>query len=103
MFSTVPPEDVSHKITSIGVESAGRFYPWETLKEFWFEKQWDQEMLVIVPVGGPRIIMILHSVTEKSVKEILSRFLPFQETPQKNIVDNAASWLSKKVPLEKAS
>jgi len=103
VFSTVPPEEVSHKITSLGIESSGHFYTWETLVEFWFEKQWDQTMVVVVPVIGTRVIMLLSDVNEKSVQDILSRFIPFREVPQKSVVDNAASWLSKKIPLEKAS
>lgn len=103
VFSTVPPQEVEHKITSLGIESAGKFFPWDVLKEFWFETQWNQNMLVVVPQTGPRIIMLLTDLSEVSLKEVLSRFLPFQEIPQKTLVDNAASWLSRKVPLEKAS
>jgi len=103
VFATVPPEDILHKITNLGIETGERFYPWETLKEFWFEKQWDKEMVVIVPLVGPRIMMILDGVSNESVEEIMKRFLPMQEEPRKSFVDNAASWLSKKVPLEKTA
>jgi len=103
VFSTVPPEDIPHKITSLGIESGGHFYIWDNLVEFWFEKQWDQTMVVVVPVVGPRVIMILGSISEKTVQDILSRFIPFREVPQKSVVDNAASWLSKKIPLEKTA
>jgi hypothetical protein len=103
VFATVPPEDIPHKITSLGIETGERFYPWETLKEFWFENQWDKEILVIATVAGSKVIMILDGVTEKSVKDIMTRFLPMQEEPKKSFVDTAASWLSKKVPLEKTA
>jgi len=35
------------------------------------------------------------------VKELIGDRIPFREQPQKNWVDNAATWLTKKVPLEK--
>lgn len=103
VFSTVQPDEVSHRITSIGIESGTRFYPWESLREFWIEKQWDQTMVVVIPNTGPKILLILRGVTEKSVKDVLSRFIVFQEVPQKTFTDSAASWLSKKVPLEKTA
>ena len=31
VLSTVPPENVEHKITNLGIESAGHYYRWEEL------------------------------------------------------------------------
>ena len=59
VLSTVPPEEVRHRITSLGIESAGHFYRWEELGEFWFESQWGQKMLVLRPFWVARIIMLL--------------------------------------------
>src|SRR3990170_8319283 len=47
VLSTVPPEEIAHRITNLGIESAGHFYPWETLVDFWFEHQWGQTLLVL--------------------------------------------------------
>src|SRR5476651_2211472 len=44
VFSTVPPEEVSHTISNLGIESAGHFYRWEDLDEFWFDEQWGQKI-----------------------------------------------------------
>lgn len=101
VFSTVPPEEVEHTISNIGIESAGHLYKWETLSEFWFEEQWGQKMVVIVPEIGTRLIMLLGDVGQERIKEILTRFIRYREEPKKTVIDNAASWLSKKVPLEK--
>lgn len=103
VLSTVPPEDIEHRITNLGIESAGHFYRWEELTEFWFEEQWNQHMVIVRPLLGTHIIILLGSEDPKKVRELLTEHIPFREHPTKSWVDNAASWLSKKVPLEKSS
>lgn len=101
VLSTVPPEEVHHKITSLGIESAGHFYRWEELADFWLEEQWGQHMLVLRPYLSPRVIMLLGSENHQKVRELIAKHIPFREEPQKTWVDNAASWLTRKIPLEK--
>jgi hypothetical protein len=101
VLSTVPPEDVKHDITNLGIESTGHFYRWNELAEFWFEEQWGQSMLVVQQIFGPRIIILLGTQDKNRVRELVSEHIPFRDHPEKNWVDNAANWLSKKVPLEK--
>jgi hypothetical protein len=102
VLSTVPPEDVTHTVTNLGIESAGHFYRWEELSEFWFEEQWGQSMLVLKPMVGTRIVVLLGQADGKKIREILAEHIPFRENPEKTWVDNAATWLSKKVPLDKS-
>lgn len=101
VLSTVPPEDAQHRISSLGIESAGHFYRWEELADFWFEDQWGQTMAVIRPIIGPRIIILLGLQEKTSVKKFVEKHLPFRDQPDRTWVDNAANWLSKKIPLEK--
>lgn len=101
VLSTVPPEEIKHKITNLGIESGGHFYRWEELVDFWFEEQWGQTMLEIRAYAQPRIIILLGSTSKDKVREVVAKYIPFREEPEKTWVDNAATWLSKKVPLEK--
>jgi hypothetical protein len=101
--STVPPEEVKHKITNLGLESAGHFYRWNELNEFWFEEQWGQDYMIVRPLLGTRILVLLGTEKKDRVLEAISKHIPFREDPQKSWVDNAATWLAKKVPLEKPS
>ena len=101
VLSTVPPENVEHRITNLGIESAGHFYRWEQLGEFWFEEQWGQVLLKLRPVMGPHIIILLADQDKAHVRELVAKHIPFRQQPEKNWVDNAASWLTKKIPLEK--
>ncbi|MBI2405281.1 hypothetical protein HYV22_03850 [Candidatus Gottesmanbacteria bacterium] len=101
VLSTVPPEEVTHKITNLGIDSAGHFYRWEELADFWFEEQWGQVLLVFRPIFGTRTIILLSDQNKEKVRETIAKYIPFLEKPEKTWVDNAASWLTKKVPLEK--
>lgn len=101
VLSTVPPEEVEHRITTLGVESVGRVYRWEELAEFWFDTQWGQTMLQIKPIVGNRIILLLGREHQNKVKELVAKYIQYREEPEKTWVDNAATWLSDKVPLEK--
>jgi len=98
VLSTVPPENVDHKITNLGIESAGHYYRWEDLAEFWFEEQWGQAMLLIRPLIGPRIIVLLGNQDQKRVRELIAEHIPFREKPEKSWVDNASKWLTEKIP-----
>lgn len=103
VLSTVPPEEVNHKITNLGIESAGHFYRWEELADFWLEEQWGQHMMILRPFLSPRIIILLGDQNHEKVRELVAKHIPFRSEPEKTWVDNAASWLTKKIPLEKPS
>ena len=101
--STVPPEDVQHRITTLGIESAGSFYHWLELTEFWYEEQWGQVKIVLHSPRRGRLFILLGKQDKAKVRELISRYIPFREQPFRTWFDNASSWLSQKVPLEKPS
>jgi hypothetical protein len=103
VLSTVPPEEVGHRITNLGLDSAGHFYRWEELVDFWFEEQWGQTMLVLRPIVGTRIVVLLGSEDNVEVRKLIAEYIPFREKPEKTWVDNAAQWITDKIPLEKPS
>jgi hypothetical protein len=103
VLSTVPPEEVSHRITNLGLESAGHFYRWEELVEFWLEEQWGQTILVLRPVIGMRIIVLLGKEDKVQVRKLITQYIPFREQPEKTWVDKATNWITEKIPLEKPS
>ncbi len=99
--STVPPEEIKHKLTNLGLETADAFYRWDDLVDFWFEEQWGQVMLVVRPPVGVRLIMLLGDQDRDRIRDIVAKHIPFREKPEKSWLDNAASWVSKTIPLEK--
>ena len=105
VLSTVPPETIHHRITTFGVENAGRRYSWIELYEFWFEEKDEVAMLTMqtrIPFP-PRIHILLGEVKKEEVKAVLERYLPFRPEPVRTFTDRAAGWLSRKIPLESAS
>ncbi|MCL4382338.1 hypothetical protein M1545_00960, partial [Patescibacteria group bacterium] len=104
VLATIPPEEVEHKITSLGLESVGHFYKWEELVAFWFAEKWGQSLLVVTTkLKFPGRLVILTGIEDKEkIKALLSKNLAFKEKPEKNWMDDAAKWLSEKVPLEKS-
>lgn len=103
VLSTVPPENVEHRITNLGIESAGHYYRYEEFAEFWFEDQWGQTKLVLRPYRGVLTIVLLKPDMKEDVRVLLGKYIPYREKPNKTWVDNASSWLSQKIPLEKTS
>lgn len=101
VLATVPPEDVNHRITNLGIESTGHFYRWEEFADFWFEEQWGQHMVVLRPFMTPRMIILLGSEKQEKIREMIARHIPYREEPDRSWVDNAARWISEKIPLEK--
>lgn len=103
VLSTIPPEKVKHKITRHGFETGGQLYWFEELFDFWFEKKWGQEMVVIRSFRLPgRILALLGEVNKEELKKVLEKRIPFREKPEKNWTDKAGDWLAKKMtPKEK--
>jgi hypothetical protein len=101
VLSTVPPEEVKHRITSLGIESAGHFYRWEEFADFWFEEQWGQTMLVMRPLLQARLIILLGDQSKAKIREYVAKYIPFREQPDRTWIDNAARWMTEKIPLEK--
>lgn len=108
VLSRFPPEDVEHKITTQGITTGGRVYLWGELSDFWFTKSFGQTVLNVdvFPTGkfrlAGRLFILLGTEKEEKIKELLARYLPYREIPEKNWLDDASAWLAKKVPLEKS-
>lgn len=103
VVSTVPPEEVRHRIINLGLDNAGTLYRWDDLLDFWVEEQWGQVMFIVRQKYGTRLILLVPENHKAKARELLAKHIPFLEKPDKTWVDNAAHWLSHKVPLEKSS
>ncbi len=102
VFATIKPEDIEYQITNKGLVVAGNNYPFGELARFWFEEKMNQKILLVErPTAFPyRLTIPLGQVEPKKIKELLVKYLPFEQ-PEKTWMENAGEWLSKKVPLEK--
>jgi hypothetical protein len=102
VMATVPPEQVEHQITTLGIKTGGKNYDWEDLKRFWLSEKHNQKILYIdTKIRFPkRLILLLGETNEAEVKKMLSDYLSYEE-PEKTWMDNAGDWLTKNIPLEK--
>jgi len=101
VLATYKPQDATHQITTLGVRTDGKLYPWDTLTNFWLKKQWDQEVIIcktITALPGVILLVIDHEKREKIIKEIGDK-IPLVK-PTDSFVDKASSWLGNKIPLE---
>lgn len=104
-ISTVPPIDVTHKVTPLGFENAGRLFRWIELASFWFEEKWGQKMLVVqtrLPFPS-QVRAVLSDIPQDKLKDIVGRFLLYHDKPQKTWADYLSDWLSQKIPLENSA
>lgn len=105
VLSTVPPERLKNRITTLGIDTGGHFHKWEEMNTFWFDARYGQRMLVVhMLVNFPNHLqLMLENAPETEIKKILSERLPFKEKPDRTFLDNAADWLARKIPMEKFS
>jgi len=59
--------------------------------------------MVIRPLIGSHIVILLGTESKDKIRDLIAKEIPFRDQPQKSWVDNAATWLTNKVPLEKPS
>ncbi len=105
VISSVPPIEVAHKITPLGLDNAEKLFHWQELYAFWFTKKWGFTTLIVqtrLPFPA-QIHAVLSGVSEEKVKEIVGKYLLHMDKPPKSWVDSASDWLSNKVPLEARS
>lgn len=104
-LSTVPPEQIKNKITTLGIQTDQYFHKWEEMYEFWFDEKYGQKMLVVrLLMGFPtHLQLLLGDKNPVEIKKILADKLPYREKPERTFLDNAANWLSSKIPLERVS
>lgn len=103
VLATYKPDDVKHQITTNGIRTDDKLYPWNTLTNFWIKKQWDQEVIIcktVTALPGVILLVIDHAKKDEILKEIGTQ-IPLIK-PTDSFVDKASKWLGNKIPLENA-
>ncbi len=104
VLNSVAPEPVEHLITTKGVVTGNKTYPWENLVRFWLTEKWGHQILNIeTKKTFPRQLMILlpeEKTHLEKIRKILNENLK-REAPEATWLNGASEWLQKKVPLEK--
>jgi hypothetical protein len=101
VYSTVPPDELEHQITTRGVRYGDREYRWEELAQFWISESYGQKILNLATyamVPG-RLEILLGEIGEETIRKILRQYL-LEETPPPGFLDKASNFLAKKFPLD---
>jgi hypothetical protein len=102
VLGTVPPAEITHKVTNTGLRSGEHFYPWEQLTRFWFGERSKHDILFVeTTLRFPRrLILILDGVDQKKLRGLLKKKLELVEEPEPGLLDKSARYLAEKIPLE---
>jgi len=102
VLSTVEPENIEYKITSMGIKIADTpRVDWNLMRRFWFTKRFDSELLVVETATFPgRLELVTGSDSKENLKNSLTKYIQFEEAPASNL-DKAANWFAQKLPGNK--
>jgi hypothetical protein len=92
LYST-PPETVKYELSTHGVEVSDQFYPWKTLKQFFFSTNTSpgKEVLVVDTIERFPGRLFIHFTPEQreTLKETFSKYIPFVKEEPITAMDKA--------------
>ncbi len=102
VLSTVEPENIEYRITSLGIKIANTpRVDWTNTRRFWFSKRFDSDLLVIETATFPgRLELVISAESKDEIKSSLTKYIQYEEAPVSNL-DKAANWFSQKLPGNK--
>jgi len=103
ILSSSKPDSVKYKIMAKGIKipDLQTAINWQWLTGYWFSKKWGHQLLNLRTkfVNPPLIQIVVPLNKKKPLAAILRKHLP-PLSPEQNILDKIAGWLSKNLPLE---
>ncbi len=109
MFYTLtvtPPPEVTNRITTFGIETAGVTMRWDVLSYFYFTERFGFHVLTVVtdaPYYLHSYLIVPDSDIKQKLKVALSQHLVYQDKPQRVLSDRIIDWLSQLVPDDEDS
>ena len=103
IFSTIEPDQVSHRITDRGVEFAGYEYKWRDLTSFYFSKKNNVNILYLntkKTLPGRIYLIISSEIDHEKIYDVLKTHLDFVEKPINSWFDKIVENFSDKFSLE---
>lgn len=94
-LSRVTPQPVTHKITTQGIVSMNHSYLWEELGPFWFTVRAEEVILHLAHRGVfGQLVILVNPLDREKIRDILVKYLPFIEVPEKSVTDKLSDWLA---------
>ncbi len=100
-LATVPPREVTYKITNRGIYFGEVHYPWNFLERFWFKKSLSTATVNFgTMIKFPRVVMmVINEKDQEKIKEIVVKRIPLLESSP-TFVDKVTKWFADRLPLE---
>ena len=104
-LAAVPPRITFYRISNQGIRMGDHFFIWDELYDFYFMKQFGQDVLHIrtKEYFPGEITIVLGEVPLQQVKRVMIAFLPFREYVNPPLTDKAGMWIEKNFPLERTT
>jgi len=104
VFHTIPPRNITHKITTRGIDYASEYlYTWESLVDFWIEKKEGKNILnltTVNPLPGRLSLIIGDSVDIKKLTTGINKYLSINENPKEPSVNGAFTKIFSKISFD---
>lgn len=102
VLSKVSAQNVTHELTSHGVDYAGQFFKWTELSEYYFSSKNGSEMLCInTSVNLPkRLFLVLGNADKNKINEILGKYLDLLKKEPNTVFDKAYTSVLDKISLD---
>ena len=98
VLSTVPPEEIEHKITNKGIRIAGKETSWQNILRFCFSSKLGSDVLVFdTATFYGRIELVINPEIKESLRREISAYAPYEEIPP-SLMDKIVTWIAKKLP-----
>lgn len=101
IITSVPPEEIEHRITNKGIYVIDKLYEWDQLGRFWFDRKMGQEVLMVENYLGlpPRLMIVLGKQTKETIQPLMEKYL-LMEKPDLSQVEKMGIWLQQKINIE---
>lgn len=102
VLAKAEPEVIEHRINSMGIVTGGKPFLWDELDSFWFDKKGDDRLLMVqTDIRFPtRLIIILTTVSERTLLDLLEKHLHFHHAPVHTMFDKWAQYLQQRVNFD---
>ncbi len=102
-LTITPAQQIKHRITKFGIESADITARWELISHFYFTERFGSTILVVVshpPFNHHLYFVVPNEGLKHKIIEILSEHIIYQENHHKTFIEKIIDWLAFLIPEE---
>ncbi len=100
-LTITPAQQIKHRVTKFGIESADMTARWEVLSHFYFSQRFGYTILTVVshpPFNHHMYFVVPTEQLKNNLIHVLSEHIIYQENHHKTITEKIIDWLAFLVP-----